>query len=168
MLVGQTLGRDAADVFLVDLTNQNCCAILDVINFLTPLKDPRAVEPLMRVLETSDYAPDLRRRIALALGEAGDPKALNMLIVRFRLETDEMAQVEMANAMDKITGQKHYYEAAVRLKWLEQNHPEWLTGPKAGKLTFKAPDKSYRNVAVFGGGGFALALLLLIWFWKRR
>lgn len=168
MITGQTLKQEAADIFLVDLTNNSCPAILDLLNFMVSLKDPRAVEPLMRLLETSDYAPDIRKRTAMALGEIGDPKALNMLILRFKLETDEMAQVEMAHALDKITGQKHYYEVAARLEWLKKNHPEWLSGPKAGPVSFKAPDKSYRNVFILGGGGFALAAALIIWFWKRR
>jgi hypothetical protein len=164
-IVAQQLGKDLADPFIVDLTNQNCSAILEILRYLVPMKDPRAVEPMMRLMETADYAPEIRKLTAKGLGEIGDPKALNMLILQFNLDKDEMVQIELANAMDKITGQTNYFNAAARYEWINKNHPEWF---KAGPETYKVRPGLYNKVGFMYGGGFAFALIVAIWRWKRR
>jgi hypothetical protein len=167
ILIGQKLGPAAADLFIADITNKDCAAPIEMVKFLKPIKDPRSVEPMMRVLETADYSTELRRQICIALGEIGDPKILNMFMIRFKLEPDEMVQIEMANAMDGITGQKHYYDVGGRLKWLQQNHPEWIKGPKAGPISFKNPDRFYLKTTWYIAAGFAASLYVLYRLWKR-
>jgi len=72
-----TLGNEAMEKILVKLRTRNRSAKLGVIQALGMIRDPRAVDPLIK--EMNDENPEIRWDSAIALGEIGDERAIPSL-----------------------------------------------------------------------------------------
>ena len=73
-----SLGTDAVDYLLHALLEHNISGKLGAIEALADIKDPRAVTPLINLLNY-DKSHEIQWASALALGEIGDPAAIDPL-----------------------------------------------------------------------------------------
>jgi hypothetical protein len=69
----------AVESNIADLKEKHCWGLREPTEALAKLKDPRAVEPLIAVTKNNPWTWSARYLAAKALGEIGDPRALDTL-----------------------------------------------------------------------------------------
>jgi len=93
------LGLEGIDHLLAGLRSWNKDTRLGIIEALGEIRDPRAVEPLIALL--NDKSNEIRWEAALALGEIGDPRAVDPLKASLR-DTDRYVRYGSAVALEKL------------------------------------------------------------------
>jgi HEAT repeat protein len=89
--------------FLGMLGSENAGQRWKAIEALARMEDPRAVEPLIRMLEDEDWR--VRQKAAWALGYLGDPRAVVPLRRAYR-DDREGVQEMILEAIDMITAKR--------------------------------------------------------------
>ncbi len=77
--IGNTKGNE---VLLASLSQSNPTSPQwrDIVNALSHIKETRAVEPLMAVVQGSHASNQVKQQAMMALGRIGDPRAANLLL----------------------------------------------------------------------------------------
>ncbi|MFH0801073.1 MAG: HEAT repeat domain-containing protein [bacterium] len=99
-LLGRLEDRKMLDSLLEALKNSSTAYYAAIA--LQGIPDPSAFEPLMKIMNKS-RSPGARMQAALALGEVGDPRAVNALVDMLS-DTDEMMCHYASIALGKIGG----------------------------------------------------------------
>jgi HEAT repeat protein len=98
-----TLGPDATEPLLRVLREGSRTVRIGAIEALGEIRDPRAVKPLMQVLE-NDRHDETRFLAALALGEIGDEASLTLLVHTLK-DRNKYVRYGAAAALDSLEWQ---------------------------------------------------------------
>jgi HEAT repeat protein len=91
------MGAPAVDALIAEVRDPNSGVRSGAVQLLGKIRDPRAVPPLIDVLQVKD----LQWNAAYSLGEIGDPRAVDGLIAALQNKDAEFRE-EAANALGKI------------------------------------------------------------------
>ena len=129
---------------------------------LGAFKDQRAVEPLMQVAAGPGQRSETQIAAIESLHAIGDPTPVVLLMhLVKRNDVDPGIKKAAIETLDAFIGQPMGFDNEKRMKWIEENHPEWL------KLdTHVAVDKRIPGMWVFIAVGFVLGLFFLYRAWK--
>lgn len=98
--LGKIGNEKSVDVLITALSRKRDSLIRDgAINALVELKTPKAVDPLIRVLNDNFFGT--RRNAALALGEIGDKKAIESL-TKLLNDKEPVVRESAAKALEKL------------------------------------------------------------------
>jgi hypothetical protein len=145
-----TLGPESVDHLFRGLYEHGLAGRLGAIEALADIKDRRAVDPLINLL-LRDENSEIRWACALALGEIGDPRAVDALC-KAVTERDKYVRFGSAVALRQLgwTSPHPEEEAAFYIALQEWEHIPRLgtaaTGPVIRMMSDPDPDVRYHAV----------------------
>ncbi|MBN1387706.1 MAG: HEAT repeat domain-containing protein [Bacteroidales bacterium] len=108
------IGQPSVDILLSEM-RKNKKIRENAANVLGEIKDPRAVEPLIKILQNDK---DSRTRVATALGKLKDPRAVEPLIEI--LQNDKESQASVATALGELKDTRAV-EPMIKLLYKSEN-----------------------------------------------
>ncbi len=126
-------------------------------------KDARVVHALLRASGFNEKVLSVRLRAMEALAGTGDPLAVVFFVRIMKDDPDPDVQTLAAEALSTMTGQSFGRNATDWMRWMTQNHPDWLAADPTQHVDsgFKAFIGCIVLIAVIGLG-------MIVWFWKTR
>lgn len=95
-----SIGDSTVAPLLAELKNSDWCARMGAAFVLGIMKEPRAVQPLIDILEMDNEGTQDKENAAVALGAIGDRRAINTLITTLQNNKKDSVRSAAAMALD--------------------------------------------------------------------